>query len=125
VSRWCCIVPKVGKVQTGWIEILAMPSVVFDVFSAMATLRNWKAKPIESLRNAFREIEQSIMRRIELVSPWKRSLHGQGNPMPEGHLPFFQMSSQMVSPLRKDINENCSSWLYQADELIDQRKAHF
>ena len=45
--------------------------------------------------------------------------------MPEGHLPFFQMSSQMVSPLRKDINENCSSWLYQADELIDPRKAQF
>ncbi len=59
------------------------------------------------------------MGRIEFAASWERPFHRESDPMPEKH-PFpFQMSGEVVSPLRKDVDEERSAGLQQADTLVN------
>lgn len=62
-----------------------MPTIILDVSTAMSTFRNRQANTVKGLRYSLRKIKQSVMSRIQLLSPWEGSLHGESNPMPKGH----------------------------------------
>src|SRR5207237_781431 len=100
------ILPKVGQIQAGRIQELAVPPVILDVLSAMSAHRYRQSHAIERLGSAFREVEQGVMCWIEFVAPGESAFHGDRNPMTEVHLLFFQITCELIRPPGKVVDED-------------------
>jgi len=100
-------------------------SVVLDVFTAVSAEGYRKANAVENLGLTLRKIQEGIVCRVELPATWKRSLHRQRDPMAEEHSLLFHMPGEVISPLRKYVDEETPTRFEHTDGLIDPREGPF
>jgi len=119
------IVPNVGQIEPERVQIFTMAAIVFNILLAMAARRDGYTNlvAIERLGAPFGEVQESIVRGIELPSARKGAFHRNSNPVPKGHSPTFQVRGQMIGPLWQVVNKDRSSRFEHTDRLVDPSKA--
>src|SRR5712692_11651069 len=119
------VLPKISEIETERIQILPVSSVVLDVFTAVSAEGYGKADAVKNLGFTLREIQEGIVCRVELPAAWKRSLHRQRDPMAEEHCLLFDMPGEVISPLRKYVDEKTPTRFEHTDGLIDPCEGPF
>src|SRR6266852_5595714 len=119
------VLPKIREVEAERIQILPVSSVVLDVLTAVSAEGYREANGVEDLGLALREIQEGIVCRVELPAAWKRSLHRQRDPMAEEHSLLFDMPGEVISPLRKYVDEKTPTRFEHTDGLIDPCEGPF
>ena len=85
VARRRGVLPEVREIQTGRVQVLAVTAVVLDLLAAMPALWDGNPDSVEGRRHSLGEVEQRVVRGVELPPARKRALHRHGNPMSKGH----------------------------------------
>src|SRR6266852_1407364 len=119
------VLPKISEIETERIQILPVSSVVLDVFTAVSAEGYGKANAVKNLGFTLREIQEGIVCRVELPATCKRSLHRERDPMAEEHSLLFDMTGEVISPLRKYVDEKTPTRFEHTDGLIDPCKGPF
>jgi len=108
--------PEVRQVDPCRVHLVAMASVVADLAAAMPAGFDGQPQPVKHPRLALGVIEQRVMGRIKLSAPQVRSLHRQGNPVPESQI-FGHNRGKLNRQLRCGIEEKRPARLYDAAAL--------
>jgi len=121
VTRRRGIFPNIGQIEAERIEKLTVPAVVLDITPTVAADGYGLADIVAVERRGLTlgEIEQRVVRGVELLSAWKCAFHGDGNPMSEKHSFGFKVCRQVVGPLRQIVDEDGSTGLHDPDALVD------
>jgi len=110
--------PNIRKIDSFGVHLVAMASIVANLFATMSASLYWKPEFIENTRSAACVVKKRIVRRIEFVTSRKRPLHCDGNPMAE-----VQALPHDWSKLHRQrwgsVKEECPSWLNNSRTLLD------
>ena len=62
------------------------------------------------------------MRRVQFAAAREGALHRQRDPVAKEHPLLFKVTSEVIAPVRKNVNEEASPGLEHADRFIDPRE---
>lgn len=81
-----CIGPNIRKIHSFWVHLVAMPTIVTNLLTAVAASLYRKSELVEYSRRAASLVKKCVVGGIKLLTTWKRALHGDSDPVPKIHI---------------------------------------
>src|SRR2546423_14912340 len=94
-----------------------MATVVLDLFPAVAARLDRRTDIPKGLGLAFREVEQTVVRRVDPLRNRESKLDVHRDPVAEGQPPFHQVSAERDIPAGDVVEEKRAARLKNADTL--------